>query len=962
MNGVRQLDPEYISKVNPQQVEQWVKAGAVKRQGDSYYVVEGSSMSFGESCFVKINDTDPKPESKAYQLNGKGLVVEKTAVQSEPKGEVVKTEKESVIPMERLVTDVLGFGSDSADAADFINFIKDPKNKFDLKFDEDGNINFGDMPKDKQSEILQSAIDQYAEKHPEKFTTTQKNEVIFTENSDAEAIQKLENDGAIESKTDAESSGAYTVRDKQKLEKAVPKKINVSYEKTDPAQGNVDAAVTTTTTRKSNTLEIPEGVKLRDDKDARKQLEANAREVYSNMVADANEDDLQMRDAIDLYIAERKYNDKIEKRMAELRKFTSTVGGEKEKEGILNDAGIVQLYIDKYANQDDKNKLNGLVDAIKNTENPDDQQKILNALKSANIIGIGDKFSDLNDDLKREGSLIALSKELGYEPQTLLRLMATSDVMSERSSEQKLKDDQYFIKEQSKDFVRNQQAKQDIEDTTVHFSKNARKNAPDDGRIHTDIGDKGRLLVKSCPEMFCDEIKAEAFKGHEGDEDNGYFTREIDGKTRYFQFNDKKWKALMGALCDPTTVTDEQMNLLFGDDQPAKDNFIKDLNMTLQEGRNGLLVRVPSVDAPSGQGSVTLEYIIGKEDGKVGNRELNNLRGMVESAGYSVDKNTTGGKRLLHVLKNAGIGYGIGFATGGLGSLLGGALDFAGQTASQVVTLTGQDTLTGQTTLTGKDTLSGDVTLDYHDSVTTTDYYTDQFGTTSITHNTPVSGTTTGNVSLTGDVSVTGDVSLTGDVSVTDRIDGQNYSGSVPNNHVGQANRTGLLGALAAGVNSLFTMGKVEERGRNTDDIFNPIKYSLETNTDNESLSLKRPQYNKIETRQGSTEIHIKVPTLNAKRFQGPAAYSILYQYEDGTEVKPRDFARAYQTKINGSMSNRYFYVYPELEVNGKKIIPVDDYETKYNLIPEGRDGGSTGVDLPEQSYTKKTNLWAILE
>lgn len=927
MSSVQQLDPSYISKIDSRQLENLVNDGIIKKQGNEYYAVKGK-LGLPDNCFVK----DANNNVKTDMVDGKGTMVERKA--SQPKGEVVKTEKESVIPMERLVTDVLDFESGSADADDFISFIKDPENKFDLKFDEDGNINFGDMPKDKQSEILQSAIDQYAEKHPEKFTTTQKNEVIFTENSDAEAIQKLENDGAIESKTDAESSRAYTVRDKQKLEKAVPKKINVSYEKTDPAQGNVDAAVTTTTTRKSNTLEIPEGVKLRDDKDARKQLEANAREVYSNMVADANEDDLQMRDAIDLYIAERKYNDKIEKRMAELRKFTSTVGGEKEKEGILNDAGIVQLYIDKYANQDDKNKLNGLVDAIKNTENPDDQQKILNALKSANIIGIGDKFSDLNDDLKREGSLIALSKELGYEPQTLLRLMATSDVMSERSSEQKLKDDQYFIKEQSKDFVRNQQAKQDIEDTTVHFSKNARKNAPDDGRIHTDIGDKGRLLVKSCPEMFCDEIKAEAFKGHEGDEDNGYFTREIDGKTRYFQFNDKKWKALMGALCDPTTVTDEQMNLLFGDDQPAKDNFIKDLNMTLQEGRNGLLVRVPSVDAPSGQGSVTLEYIIGKEDGKVGNRELNNLRGMVESAGYSVDKNTTGGKRLLHVLKNAGIGYGIGFATGGLGSLLGGALDFAGQTAAQTV---GYSFKTPDQTI----TVGG------------------QSGSVEFTYTGPDMRDHTTNVHYT-----TGDQTINVDgkeYSGTARAEGQHYSGSMQN-HLGQANRTGILGGIGAGVHSLFTMGKVEERGRNTDDIFNPVDYKSQTDSSTESLSLKRPQYNKIETRQGSTEIDIKVPTLNAKRFQGPAAYSILYQYEDGTEVKPRDFARAYQTKINGSMSNRYFYVYPELEVNGKKIIPVDDYETKYNLIPEGRDGGSTGVDLPEQIYTKKTNLWAILE
>ena len=504
----------------------------------------------------------------------------------------------------------------------------------------------------------------------------------------------------------------------------------------------------------------------------------------------------------------------------------------------------------------------------------------------------------------------------------------------------------HFIKEQSKDFVRNQQAKQDIEDTEVHFSKSQRKNAPDDGRKHTDIGDAGRKMVDYCPQLLCDKIDEKAFIGHENDEENGYFKigdRVINGQTVYFQFSPKKWQALMGALCDPTTVTDEQMELLFGDDIAAKDKFVEDLNMTLQEGRSNIgNIQLPT-DKQGYNGLISLQAILRGDGTKdnIRNRDLNKLRGMVESAGYSVDKNTTGGKRLLHVLKNAGIGYGIGLTTGGLGSLMTGALEYAGKTVAQTVAYSGKTDSQTVSGVTDGRIINDRTQFTYYDNgekfTTTVDkaIYVEGQGYTVTVDGQEYSGAVV--------------------------AEGQSYSGEVKD-YWQTANYAGIVGATGGAVDGLLTMGKVEERGRNLDDIFNPIKYSLETNTDNESLSLKRPQYNKIEEREGSTEINIKVPTLNAKRFQGPAAYSILYQYEDGTEVKPRDFARAYQTKINGSMSNRYFYVYPELEVNGKKIIPVDDYETKYNLIPEGRDGGSTGVDLPEQSYTKKTILKATLK
>lgn len=119
----------------------------------------------------------------------------------------------------------------------------------------------------------------------------------------------------------------------------------------------------------------------------------------------------------------------------------------------------------------------------------------------------------------------------------------------------------------------------------------------------------------------------------------------------------------MGICCDPSRATDAEMEVLFGDVKNAKENFLKDLNMTLQEGRSVLDMKLPS---PYGEtGTLKFENIIGNSNNSIGNKELNSLRDMVESAGYSVDKNTTAGKRLLHVLKNAGLGAVIGFGTGG---------------------------------------------------------------------------------------------------------------------------------------------------------------------------------------------------------------------------------------------------------------------------------------------------------
>ena len=77
--SVQLLSSEYINKVNPQQVQQWVDEGKVKKQGNQYFVAGNNIGIFPESCYVKDGDS-----VKLYQINAKGTVVEMTT--SEPKG------------------------------------------------------------------------------------------------------------------------------------------------------------------------------------------------------------------------------------------------------------------------------------------------------------------------------------------------------------------------------------------------------------------------------------------------------------------------------------------------------------------------------------------------------------------------------------------------------------------------------------------------------------------------------------------------------------------------------------------------------------------------------------------------------------------------------------------------------------------------------------------------------------
>ena len=894
-----------------QQLELQKRLSAAKSQQEARAIFDAYKKEVGiVDNASAVSGNEPAQRANAAEKPVMGTAVEKTVTQT-PKGEVIGQPVKSYSVSSSMIMERMGLADDNL-KTEFMKFLSEQKN---LSLDQDGNVNFDSA----NANALNDALKAFAEKHKANFVNPKAEKYIqFTEDSAPEVISTLGEEGTISEAP--VSDRRYAVKNEEALRAKLDRQVGeTAYQQTDARSASVEAGLTTTTTTKENILDIP--ADLRENRKERKQLQENAEREYANLAANA---DPELRNAIDLYVAERKYNKQIDKKMADMLEYKTTIGGTKEKKIQRDDADVIQMYINNYTDAKDKEKLNSLVNEIQNSTNAEDQQQIMDALKDSNVIGIPDSFEKLTPELKRKGALLSMAKACGYDSNTLLRLMATSDVLKNRSPKEVAEDDKYFAKEQANDFVKNQQVQQDVPNTTVHFSKNARKDSVEDGKVHTDIGKKGRALVKACPTMLCDEITDPSqFKE---DEDHGYFKANINGKDRYFKFSQDKWKTFMGICCDPSRATDAEMEVLFGDDKNAKENFLKDLNMTLQEGRSVLDMKLPS---PYGEtGTLKFENIIGNSNNSIGNKELNSLRDMVESAGYSVDKNTTAGKRLLHVLKNAGIGAVIGIGTGGLGSLLSGALEVAGTTASQMVSYSGK-------------------TADRVISGTTADRV--------------IHDKTTFKYEVNGEEyskTVNKDINVKGQ-DWSQNVEGQEYSGQVEakgqeysgsdNKYLDNAKNAGILGAIGGAATGFSTMGRVHERGRNIDDVFALTKEVSNTEQSGETLSLEIPQFTTVETRSCQMEVGDNVEALPAVKWQGPAAYHVLYKYEDGTPVSARDFAKAYKGKINGEMSNRNFYLFKDLEVNGKKLVPVDNYKDVYKTIPEGVKGTIAGVNVNPQ-------------
>ena len=713
-----------------------------------------------------------------------------------------------------------------------------------IPIDEAGNI---DTSKQETVQKLNTTLAKFAQSKQETL-------LKFDESTDQQFIDKMVKDGSIQKNED----GTYTVLDKTKAEESLNKvEQEPTTEQQPPVELSVPAETTTETTRREGVVDVAEN--LKHNRAGRKETEQKFKAALSEWVKDPENED-----TMNFSIAQNSYSKKIQKQMKKIQKET---GGSSSQ--------ILQKYLQNYATEEEQAEFGALLqDAFK------DDDALLKTYRRVT----GDKKATFEGDTgaqKRHlAAIMSVAEDPNFDASILTERMAAHDVMAGRSEKRKAKDVKNFIKDEAKRQTKAAETKQNVENTTVHFSKAQRKagqKAEIGGKEHTDIGKIGRKLVTECPEEFCTEGTASDY--------------DVEANGKYYKFSEEKWKAFAAEVCDSRGLDDK-----------SQDGFDEDGNLTLKEGRNAWLQK--TLITKDGQ-SKTLEQIIGNKNGKVGNRELNELRDIVRSSGYSVDKNRTGAKRFGRVMAYMGLGaLSAGTAAVG-GSLLGGAVSVAGNTAYSGVT----------------------ASRTIHDSTT---FIYDNNGET-----------------------------FTQRVNKDIHVDGQEYSGEAAYKDKGQHHlKTGgwgtALGALGGAVTGLATMGKVHAKGRNFDGIVRLSKDTTETETADSSIQLTIPQSKTVTVRSGQITEQADVPTRKAVRYRGPEAYTVLYQI-DGAEI-PAKYRRAVYQKLdqmwrdgtNGKKGDvpRNIPVYESFTINvdGHDITVTRKNDWDKVHIQEGRPGGRGGV------------------
>ena len=767
--------------------------------------------------------------------------------------------------------------------------------------------------------------------------TRQKKLVKFDmEKTDQEFINRLtQGDDPVIS---ANGDGTYNVLDQERLTQALDKveKEKTTTEKTIPM--DVESTTTTVTDTEEPLVAVDDDLKHNraGRKKARKDFEAALTEWVK---------DPENQYAMNYSIARNKYSKKISKQLGKLSKE------------IKSPEETLEKYIKEYATPEEKVFFSKLLSLAK-----EDEAELLAAYKR----GTGDQRATFEGETgaakKRIAALMRIAEDPNFDHTMLMERMAVVDVMSARSEKQIQKDIREFIEDEAERQAEAVEAEQNIANTRVHFTKDAKKQAEsmetNSAIEHVYLSKKEQKIVMEFPDEFCTI-------GTAADHDF-----QVNGK--YYKFSQEKFSK----FCE--NVTDSRFF-----DETSQNNFGNDHNLTLNEGRKGWMNQI-YIDKDGNRRS--LEQVIGNDNGKVGNGELNTLRHFIEKSGHSIDTNGTAAKRLLHVLEGVGIGAALGFGTALAGSWLAGAVSIAGKTADQMVHYSTRTPdryvpYSGKTdarivdhtfTVDGK-TISYSGTTDgryvvYNDNVVTTDYYTDQWGTTSVTHDTPVTGT----VWVDGQP-YEGTIYIDPETHVVQvKVDGQEYSGTVlaegqtvegdvkangqeykdsGQHHLKTAANAAIFGGIAGGIGSLINMGSVHAKGRGYDGIVKLVKRNSTPTEEATSLQLQIPQAFVVEERSGQITEGTEVQKFRAKKWQGPAAYSIMYQYPDGSPVNPMDFARAYKAKIGGDMSNHFFYAYPELMVGDKVIVPVQDLAAAYARVPEGIQGTARGVDVTPEAF-----------
>ena len=535
---------------------------------------------------------------------------------------------------------------------------------------------------------LQQAIDQFQQKHSELYINNNNSKVaVNVKPEDIAYAEMMVKDGIFE-KTD---NGQYYLKNSTNITnyaKPVSAKTHTAT-----LNGTVDSSKTIAT----NTEGLPKDnnaenlqVKLRDNKDARKEMETAAKKAYTNWVNVP-----ENYDAVALYVASNRHGKQVEKRVKELAEGATHANGINadgkaysiSKEYNITGGEVFDLFIDRLP-QKQKNELLDKVMGLANSDNPVINKKLQKVLKGTYEKINEETFNGPNGDAyKVEAAKLLFIEGLGLKPSDMLRLLAVNDVMGSRTPKEIEDDNKYFIEHQSKDYVRNMQAQQDNADTTVYFSKKARQAASkDENGINTDIGSRGRDLVRQAPQIFCDEVSEDEFKKAKGTDmaeeyftsviteqerdSNGKLTGKTITKSVYYKFSSQKYKDFMELACDPNAALD-----------PANSAKLKNLNITLQEGRDGLELYIPDKDGHM----IPIVNLLGNNNGRVGNNELNAWRNLAEKAGLSTDNNPTYLKRLADFAKKLGINGALFIGSAGLGNLVGGLLDMANSTLPQVL-------------------------------------------------------------------------------------------------------------------------------------------------------------------------------------------------------------------------------------------------------------------------------------
>lgn len=682
------LSKEYVDTLTEKRIKQFIDNGLIRKSSATgQYELTQTGMSVfikksGESFTIKNDGKDIKVVDTIDSSIDLGETMGLTKSNS-PSASNVQSEEKPHFEM-TFFYERLGIKDNPELQQKFIEQL----NKVQGVTIEDGVISYPGT--NKAAQAVQNAIFTFQDNNKQQYTNNNKVTVIVNEDNQA-MVNMMVEDNLLEQNS---TTGQYTIKNSnmrnEALQHATPTVSGTHL-------GTIDGTIQSTKTIATNTEGLPKDndasnltVKLRDNKDERKRLETAAKASYTNWVKVP-----ENQDAVTLYVAANKYSKQVKQRVNELVEGATDATGINadgsaysiSKEYNITGGEVFDLFINRLPEEERAEILKQVME-FANSDDPKIQTQLQRVLK-----GTYEKIDEttLNgpngNTYKVEAAKLLFMEGLGLKPSDLLHMLAVNDVMGSRSQEQIESDNKYFIEHQSKDYVRNLQAQQDIADTTVYFSKKARKAAgKDENGINTDIGNRGRDLVRQAPQIFCDEVSENEFNQAKGtDMAEEYFTsviteqeRDNNGKltgkkitrTVYYKFDSQKYKDFMTLACDPDAASD-----------PANAQKLKDLNMTLQEGRDGLELHIPDKNGHM----VPIVNLLGNNNGKVDNSELNAWRDLAETAGISTDNNPTYVKRLGDFAKKLGINGVLFVGAPVLGNLGSQLLNFANSTIPQVI-------------------------------------------------------------------------------------------------------------------------------------------------------------------------------------------------------------------------------------------------------------------------------------